>query len=613
MSWRKSCWPPRRDALSPLPPLPIQYADYAAWQHESLQGPLVERELAYWEQRLRGLPPLSLPTVDDRPAIQRHQGASHHFVLGEALTTGLRRVGRGHGATLFMTLMAAWQTLLSRYSGQQDFGVGVLVANRGRVELEDLIGLFLNTLVLRADLAGDPSFLDVVERVRTDALAAYAHQTVPFQRVVERLGGKRDLGRNPLFQVLFVLENTPEVMGSRGEDGVTVTPLPVPNTTSDFDLTLLMKEVGTGLQGELEYNTGLFTAAYMEKMARDFERLLHAVVLDPGARLSALLPHELSPEVQRERPALRHLEREVLSIWEEVLNVAPVSRHDDFFALGRAFVADVAAPGDARAQARVRASLGRPLPRGHARCGGGGRRPGSASGRRRPMTGPAGADIERRALPGRAEFERRYQAQSQPVIFTDVVPRWPAHSRWTFAWLREAHGQRSVTVGDAHAEFEDEPPTRSLASYLDAFGGASHPGYLGNVALDRIIPELRADFAFPTFWRLPPIATVRYWIGPANTLAQLHRDFADNGRGARPQTRHLARAAPRTAPARDPPHLVLELQPLDQPRRRRWPCPPASCPTTRSCSRRAICSSFLMAGGIESAALPPRCRSISGG
>ncbi|HSN97076.1 MAG TPA: amino acid adenylation domain-containing protein, partial [Candidatus Nanopelagicales bacterium] len=194
---------------SPLPELPIHYADFAAWQRAFLAGEPLDREIAYWRRRLSGAPALELPTDRSRPPVQTFRGAQHHLTLPRELHDALAQLGREQGATLFMTLLSAFVLLLSRYSGQHDICVGTPVAGRNRAELEPLIGFFVNTLVLRIELDARRSFTDLLARVREEALGAYAHQDLPFERLVEALGVNRDLSRTPLFQVMFVLQNTP--------------------------------------------------------------------------------------------------------------------------------------------------------------------------------------------------------------------------------------------------------------------------------------------------------------------------------------------------------------------------------------------------------------------
>ncbi len=195
---------------SPLPELPVQYADFAVWQRSWLHGEVLESEIAFWRRQLAGLPPLlELPTDRPRPAVQSFRGAARPVRLPAGLTRQVEALGRREGATLFMVLLAGFQALLARYSGQDDLAVGTPVAGRNRVEIEGLIGFFVNTLVLRGDLAGDPSFRELLGRVRETALAAYAHQDVPFEKLVEELAPERSLAHAPLFQVMFALQNAP--------------------------------------------------------------------------------------------------------------------------------------------------------------------------------------------------------------------------------------------------------------------------------------------------------------------------------------------------------------------------------------------------------------------
>ena len=194
---------------SSLPELPVQYADYADWQRRWLQGETLEAQLAYWRGQLAGAAVLELPTDHPRPAAQSFRGARKELLLGKEMTAALKTLSQREGATLFMVLLAAFQTLLHRYTGQNDISVGTPIANRNRAEIEGLIGFFVNTLVMRTDFSGDPSFLALLGRVREVALDAYAHQDVPFEKLVEELHPERNLGQSPLFQVMFVLQNAP--------------------------------------------------------------------------------------------------------------------------------------------------------------------------------------------------------------------------------------------------------------------------------------------------------------------------------------------------------------------------------------------------------------------
>jgi amino acid adenylation domain-containing protein len=275
---------------SPLPELPIQYADYAHWQREWLQGEVLEQQLNYWKQQLSGGPAvLELPTDYPRPAVQTFRGAHQSLTLPAKLTTELKALTQREGVTLFMTLLAAFQTLLSRYSGQDEIVIGTPIAGRNRAETESLIGFFINTLVLRTDLSGNPSFEELLRRVREVALGAYAHQEVPFEKLVEELQPERDMSRAPLFQVMVVLQNAPvaevakieglEVIREGGESG-----------TAKFDLMLSVSETSDGrLQTLWEYNTDLFRSRTIDRMMDHFEVLLNAVVSNPAQQLSALM------------------------------------------------------------------------------------------------------------------------------------------------------------------------------------------------------------------------------------------------------------------------------------------------------------------------------------
>src|SRR5437763_465999 len=231
-----------------LPALPIQYADFAAWQREWLRGDVLEEQLAYWKRQLGGgLPILELPADRPRPALQTYNGASISFPLSPALSRSLKALCKAEGVTLFMTLLAAFKVLLYRYTGQEDLVVGSPIANRHRQELEGLIGFFVNTLAMRTDLSGDPTFRELLRRVRETALGAYAHQDLPFEYLVEQLQPERNLSHSPLVQVVFVLQNTPERKAEL--PGLSLTPLKYGVETAKFDLTLYFEELGAELQG----------------------------------------------------------------------------------------------------------------------------------------------------------------------------------------------------------------------------------------------------------------------------------------------------------------------------------------------------------------------------
>ncbi len=272
---------------SPLAPLPIQYADFAIWQRQWLQGEVLQTQLSYWQQQLKDAPALlALPTDRPRPAVQTFAGAYQKFALSVELTQKLIRLSQEQGVTLFMTLLAAFDTLLYRYTEQSDILVGTPIANRNRSEIEGLIGFFVNILVLRTDVSGDPSFNELLTRVREMALGAYAHQDLPFEMLVEALQPERDLSHAPLFQVMFVLENA-----SRPElelTGLTINELPISGVTAKFDLTLGMGNTPNGLVGAWEYNTDLFDSSTIERMTGHFVTMLEAVVANPQERISQL-------------------------------------------------------------------------------------------------------------------------------------------------------------------------------------------------------------------------------------------------------------------------------------------------------------------------------------
>ena len=270
-----------------LAPLPIQYADFAIWQRQWLQGDVLQSQLNYWQNQLANAPSLlSLPTDHPRPAVQSFVGAYQEFSLSPALSQALTELSRKQGVTLFMTLLAAFDALLYRYTGSSDILVGTPIANRNRGEIEGLIGFFVNTLVLRTDLADNPSFSQLLTRVREVAMDAYTHQDLPFEMLVEALQPERDLSHTPLFQVAFVLQNTPK--SEIAMTGLTVTDLPPENTTAKFDLTLAMVNTDDGLKGVWEYNTDLFESSTIERLSGHFLNLLGGIAANPQARISQL-------------------------------------------------------------------------------------------------------------------------------------------------------------------------------------------------------------------------------------------------------------------------------------------------------------------------------------
>ncbi|HEX2642744.1 MAG TPA: amino acid adenylation domain-containing protein, partial [Thermoanaerobaculia bacterium] len=269
---------------SPLPELAVQYADFAVWQHSWLHGENLEQEIDWWRRQLAGLPPLlELPTDRPRPAVQSYRGTSRPVALPAGLIRPADELGRSEGATLFMVLLAAFQALLARYSGQDDLAVGTPVAGRKRLETEGLIGFFVNTLVLRGDLTGNPTFRELLGRVRETALAAYLHQDVPFEKLVEELVSERSLAHTPLFQVMLVLQNAPAE--SLEIQDLLLRSMEMGSTTAKFDLTLDLLEEDGGLLGAVEHATDLFDVPTIGRLLGHFERLLASAAAEPDRRI----------------------------------------------------------------------------------------------------------------------------------------------------------------------------------------------------------------------------------------------------------------------------------------------------------------------------------------
>ncbi|WP_163869877.1 condensation domain-containing protein, partial [Myxococcus eversor] len=265
---------------SPLPELPVQYADFAVWQRSWLQGEALEAQLAWWHKHLEGAPAaLELPTDFQRPAVQSFRGASAPVQLSRELSDALKALCQKEEVTPFMALLATFQLLLSRYSGQEDLTVGSPIAGRRRGELEGLIGFFVNTLALRTRLEGNPSFHQVLARVKETTLGAFAHQDIPFEKLVEELAPGRSLGHSPLFQVMFALQNIPQE--ELRLPGFSLRPLPLDNTTARFDLELVLAEAPDGFSGELIYRRELFSSAFAQRFTRHFAILLEGLVAQP--------------------------------------------------------------------------------------------------------------------------------------------------------------------------------------------------------------------------------------------------------------------------------------------------------------------------------------------
>ncbi len=285
---------------SPLEELPVQYADFAYWQRNWLAGEVLDKHLAYWRRQLAGdLPALELPIDRPRPEVQSFRGATLTVTLPLSLRESLGLVCRREGVTLFMLLLAAFKVLLCRYTGQDEIVIGAPIANRNRIEIENLIGFFVNTLVLRTDLSGDPGFTDLLARVRKVTLEAYAHQDMPFELIVEELQPERSLSRNPLFQVMFQLENTPKE--ELPISGLTLSPVAVEGVASQFDLSVDVVESDKGLVVTAEYSTDLFEVETIHTLLQRWKILLESIAQAPEQRLSELSLMDESERLQIER------------------------------------------------------------------------------------------------------------------------------------------------------------------------------------------------------------------------------------------------------------------------------------------------------------------------
>ncbi|MFI2352086.1 amino acid adenylation domain-containing protein [Streptomyces sp. NPDC019443] len=278
----------RSGAPDPLPPLGLQYADFAAWQRNWLSGEVLDSQVSYWQAKLADVPVLNLPADRPRPPVRSTEGAAARFSVPAETADALRALSREHGTTMFMTLLAAFDVLMGRYGATEDVAVGTPVANRNRAETEDLIGFFVNTLVMRTDLSGDPSFTEVLRRVRETALGAYAHQDLPFEQLVDDLVVERDRSRTPLFQALFSY-SAEERGGSRATTGADTDTAFIPESLPvKFDLMMSLGEDGGALAGEIRYSTALFDADTIERMAGHLVTLLQAVAADADRSVGEL-------------------------------------------------------------------------------------------------------------------------------------------------------------------------------------------------------------------------------------------------------------------------------------------------------------------------------------
>ena len=360
-----------------LPELPVQYADYAVWQREWLKGDVLEEQLSWWRAKLDGAPEaLELPTDRPRPAVQGHRGASLAVRLSFELSAKLKRLSRAEDVTLYMTLLAGFQVLLARYSGQWDVVVGSPVSGRTTKEVEGLIGFFVNTLVVRTEAAKALTFRELLAQVRESVLGAFAHQEVPFEKLVDALQLSRDLSRSPLVQVSFALQSAPS--GELSLPGLALRPLDLGTQVAKFDLALSVREDAEGMAGYWVFNTDLFDTQTVERLAIHYERLLEAAVAMPEARLDALeMPGHMdvperapSARIRAQRTERRELEESlesfiaprtamearVAEIWAPLLGVKRVGAEDNFFERGghSLLVMQVAS--------RLRETLGRDVP-----------------------------------------------------------------------------------------------------------------------------------------------------------------------------------------------------------------------------------------------------------
>jgi amino acid adenylation domain-containing protein len=285
---------------SPLSELPLQFADFAYWQRQWLHGEVLENQLRYWKQQLADLPTLQLPTDRARSPMQSFRGARQCVALPQSLSEAIAKLSQKEGVTLYMTLLAAFKTLLYRYTGQTDIVVGTVTAGRNQPEIHQLIGCFVNTLVLRTDLKENPTFRQLLERVREVTLGAFAYQDLPFEKLVEALQPERNLGQNPLFQVAFVLQ--PPMSGF--DSMLNWSQLDIDTETAKFDLTLELQETSEGLAGRFEYSTDLFDAETIERMLGNFQTLLEGIVTNPEQKIAEL-------------PLLTEFERQQLAVWNK--------------------------------------------------------------------------------------------------------------------------------------------------------------------------------------------------------------------------------------------------------------------------------------------------------
>jgi Condensation domain/Phosphopantetheine attachment site len=331
--------------------LPVQYADFACWQRRWLSGPVIQEMLDYWKPQLAEIPRLELPADRPHAATPSFRGTSERIFLGRDTLAAINRLARDEGATLFMALLAAFQVLLQRYTGQDDIAVGSPIANRNRIEIEGIVGFFVNSLVLRADLSGDPTFREALRRVREITLKAYEFQDMPFEKLVEHLTPERNFGQNPFFQIMFALQNLPPRQPLEVE-GLRMSQIISRPAATRFEIEVHLWEALEGLEGLLVYNPDRFDASRIARMVEHYGRILQAVSSKPDRKLSDL-PILSSEERERQlfewnqtaAPYPRErcipyvaprntIEEQVAAIWSRLLIVERVGVHDNFFELG---------------------------------------------------------------------------------------------------------------------------------------------------------------------------------------------------------------------------------------------------------------------------------------
>ena len=499
----------------------MQYADYAVWQRQWLTGEALAAEIGHWRERLSGLPPrIELPTDRPHPPLETMAGDSRPFRLPAAACAPWRERAVAAGVTPFMWLLAAFQALLGRISGQEDLAVGSPIAGRNRVEIEGLIGFFVNTLVLRGDLAGDPILGEIVARTREATLAAYAPQDVPFERLVEELAPVRDVAHQPLFQVMFALQTAPA--GELALPGLALTVLPVATRSAKFELTLSLAEVAGGLAGVLEYQTDLFDAATAERLLGHFTVLLAATAADPGLPLSLL-------------PLLSAVERHQLLVeWNDQPGVPRQATGGAEADTGEGQAADLALHQLFELQAqRTPEAVAVMSPDGQASEDGGTGKLGGVDGGPAWQGGPSGTFTGLRWLSYR-ELDERANRLARRLVALGVGPE----MRVGIAMERSAAmvvGLLAILkAGGAYVPLDPSYPRERLAFILaDAQQGIARPLLLTQEPLRERLPEVRGrvlcldDPGEPSTWAPPDAPGGRV---PPESLAYVIYTSGSTGR-----------------------------------------------------------------------------------